>query len=82
MRQPLHALALGVVLAFGLGAGCGGRSTPETTPRSDTEATPEDGAEPGFVDCARIDDPAYREELMASGLDPDSIDCFEDDTVD
>jgi hypothetical protein len=32
------------------------------------------------VDCARIDDPSYRRQVEASGIDPDSIDCFENDT--
>jgi hypothetical protein len=29
------------------------------------------------IDCTRIEDPAYREEVRKAGTDPDSIDCGE-----
>lgn len=60
------------------------------TPASDpgdveaAEPTPATATQPAekvdTVDCSRIDDPAYRKQLEASGIDPDSIDCFENDT--
>lgn len=38
-------------------------------------------AEPvDVVDCSRIDDPDYRLQVEASGIDPDTIDCHENDT--
>lgn len=38
--------------------------------------------EDGEVDCARIDDPEYRQQVQAAGIDPDSIECNECDGCD
>lgn len=51
-----------------------------------TTAEPVTGTEPvdkiDTIDCSRIDDPEYRRQVEASGIDPESIDCGEDDTGD
>lgn len=44
--------------------------SPESAPTENVET----------VDCSRIDDPSYRKQVEASGIDPDSIDCSENDT--
>ncbi|MFW5738851.1 MAG: hypothetical protein ACOC1F_00650 [Myxococcota bacterium] len=50
-------------------------------PATEEPATEEPPPEPiDVVDCSRMDDPAYVERVRASGIDPESIDCFEDDT--
>jgi hypothetical protein len=45
----------------------------ETTPGID------DALRRGEVDCSRIDDPAYRQQMLDVDIDPDSIDCNECD---
>lgn len=55
------------------------------SPASAEGAEPSSESDPSekieTVDCARIDDPSYRKQVEASGIDPDSIDCYENDTA-
>jgi hypothetical protein len=56
-----------------LAAACGGTPAATTTPTSGA------GSGDGWVDCARIDDEAYRAELRGQGIEPDSIECGEEE---
>lgn len=98
MVHARHVLTIASMLALGIFSACGGPPEPASAPSTEAPAPTEPAASSAdapaaetpaqpdekidVVDCKRIDDPAYREKVKASGVDPDSIDCGENDTGD
>ncbi len=62
---------LALVFTTALAAACGSKAP------APAEPTPTPAVDDGQVDCERIDDAAYRDELTARGIEPDSIECGE-----
>lgn len=63
-----------ITFAITFAAACGSKAPAPAEPTP----TPAD-ADDGQVDCDRIADGVYREELRARGIEPDSIECGEEE---